>query len=74
MAAKSGEGRRRVGEIYRKARRVGKGEEVERRVRNGSEEKEIFAFSVELLQRAAERISPCFLWTCAPDWGHKTGS
>lgn len=74
MGARSGEDRRRVREIYRKAGREGKEEEVERRVRNVSKEKEILAFSVELLQRAAERISPGSLWTRVPDWDHKTGS
>lgn len=73
MGAKSGEGRRVV-EIYRKAQREGKGEEVERKTRKGSKEKEVFAFSIELLQRAAQRISPGCLWTYVPDWGHKTGS
>lgn len=65
---------RRVVEIYGKAGGEGKGEEVERRVRNGSKEKEVFAFGVELLQRAAQRISPGSLGTCVPDWGHKIGS
>lgn len=41
MGAKSGEGRRRVVEIYRKAGREERGEEVERRIRNGSKEKEV---------------------------------
>lgn len=63
MGAKSGKGRRRVVEIYGKAGREGKGKEVERRVRNGGKEKEVFAFGVELLQRAAQRISPGSLWT-----------
>lgn len=66
MGAKSGE-RRRVVEIYRKAEREGKGEEVERRVRNGSKEKDVFAFGVELLQRAAQRFSHGSLWTYVPD-------
>lgn len=52
---------------YRKAWREGKGEAVERTVRNGSEEKEVLAFGVELLQRTAQRISPVSLWTCVPD-------
>lgn len=55
MGAKSGEGRRRVVAVYRKAGR--KGEEVERRLRKESKEKDVFAFGVELLQRAAQRIS-----------------
>lgn len=57
-----------------KGRERGKGEEVERRVRNGGKEKEVFAFGAELLQRPAQRISPGSLWTCVPDWGHKTGT
>lgn len=60
MGVESGGGRGRVVEIYGRAEsKRGRGK-AEGRVRDGDKEKEIFAFDVELLQRAGTENSPWF--------------
>lgn len=57
---------RRVVEIYGKARRERKGGEAEGRIGDGNKDKEVFAFGVELSQRAGTENFPWFSAALCP--------
>lgn len=57
---------RRVVEIYGKARIERKGGQAEGRIGEGNKDKEVFAFAVELLQRAGTEDFPWFFVDLCP--------
>lgn len=69
MGAESGGGRGRFVVICGRAGREGKGGEAELRVRDGDKEERIFAFAVELMQRAGTENFPWFFVDLCPRLG-----